>query len=63
MLNTFLDSKCSKCDRYASCVKGDCVCNDDYIGDGLTCRKKITSTFLIFQTWGSSASRGFSVVT
>ncbi|CAB3984315.1 fibropellin-1-like isoform X2, partial [Paramuricea clavata] len=36
-------SKCSKCDRYASCVKGDCVCNDDYIGDGLTCRKKITS--------------------
>lgn len=42
---TLLGSKCSKCDRFASCVKGDCLCNDGYLGDGFKCRKSIPSKF------------------
>ena len=36
---------CEGCDKNAACVDGQCVCMDDYIGDGASCEGR----FLIEQ--------------
>ncbi|XP_029190904.2 neurogenic locus Notch protein-like [Acropora millepora] len=31
------DNLCLKCDGNASCIYGKCICNEGFIGDGITC--------------------------
>lgn len=32
--------KCAKCDTHARCDNGRCICNEGYVGDGMTCTKE-----------------------
>ena len=29
------------CDENADCIEGQCVCNENYIGDGMSCEQII----------------------
>ncbi|XP_028405966.1 neurogenic locus notch homolog protein 1-like isoform X2 [Dendronephthya gigantea] len=40
-------SKCSKCDRFASCIKGVCACNNGYLGDGFKCRNSVPNSPIV----------------
>ena len=40
--NSYLD-ECDHCDEHAVCVNGHCICDTNYVGDGLECWRKLTS--------------------
>ena len=50
ILHFFLDSHntCSRCDGNADCVKGNCVCQTGYVGNGRVCEGKIKGQLQIF---------------